>query len=460
MILGNIMAGGHYANGEIKNIGYNASNDINIYWHHKDKPEIIYYDNIVDGDLKSRSIDQSFDFLPLNDPCSYDVIIARDYDTKLLDYHGDLKSNRPYLSWHPSSSADTIGYNVYYNNNLIKEIRDIVAFGDLVSGVYDGIVRNQSYSITIGSNNKFTTTYSGGSINIRDKVPLGDNIFLDFASWTYKTGDIFNFHIGPRCNFLGPELANGYHIFEIKSVDRAGNLSTGISKTIFISQRPKAPRNIIAKWTGTEIELSWDQPADPSITGYNIYSNYSHVFGSLSDYCDVLLIDKTSTSRSHVFAPDILGDWMFYIQSINANGESDSIELVKLNTGVPTDTLIINPIVIELSLLPAGAFRAEFNYDHSEGPDCSEFLIFYSNSQMDIFTNLETNNYQDIVVIDKVEDGYRTYIYDIGASMSSVRFFAVRSSDGTIHSNNYDFYSINVDFSSPNPPSNIIGVPQ
>ena len=92
---------------------------------------------------------------------------------------------------------------------------------------------------------------------------------------------------------------------------------------------PDAPQNLRAVSTNTTITLTWDSPDDDSITGYKILSRTPATQSQLS----VLVDDTGAPGTSYVIEnldPDTI--YVFRVIAVNAHGESNNSNFVRLST--------------------------------------------------------------------------------------------------------------------------------
>ena len=92
---------------------------------------------------------------------------------------------------------------------------------------------------------------------------------------------------------------------------------------------PDAPQNLRAVSTNTTVTLTWDSPDDDSITGYKILSRTPATQSQLS----VLVDDTGAPGTSYVIEnldPDTI--YVFRVIAVNAHGESNNSNFVRLST--------------------------------------------------------------------------------------------------------------------------------
>ena len=104
-------------------------------------------------------------------------------------------------------------------------------------------------------------------------------------------------------------------------------LSTDAASTP--ASAPDALQNLRAASTDTTVTLIWDSPDDDSITGYKILSRTPATQSQLS----VLVNDTGAPGTSYVIEdldPDTV--YVFRVIAVNAHGESDNSNFVRLST--------------------------------------------------------------------------------------------------------------------------------
>ena len=117
--------------------------------------------------------------------------------------------------------------------------------------------------------------------------------------------------------------------------DRGASSSTTVSITILDvpptppSSPPAAPQNLRATSTNTTITLTWDDPADATVTGYKIISRTPQTEDRLS----VLVAATGSADTTYTvtgLAPDTI--YVFRVIALSEHDESDRSDFVRLST--------------------------------------------------------------------------------------------------------------------------------
>lgn len=474
-MLGNTLLGNLDSQGNLYNIDHNDDVQDTIVFESDFEDEDLRYALGLNTKLINITKSKSFAFVAEEGINSTEIELMRPEQTRLPDTKGnDPYGHRGYLSWSPSSSPDVVGYNVYLFDVLIDTLDDInihrqdyapastgAGLGRIsTAGSYEGAAINETFTITILANNRFETTqYAGKTFPILKQVYLGNNIYVSFHddATDYAEGDTYSYVIGPPTSYLSGILDNGANPFKITAVDSAGNESAPVTKTIAADKRPLAVSSLAASYDGFEITIAWDQPSDGSIDFYNIYSNYSHVFGQLTEKADVLFVAQSTAEPSIVFEPPVQGEWKFYVRGINAAGiESDSIRMATVNTLEGSSAIDVGePELIELTKLPAGGFSASFWFDGYAHRDVTAFNIYVANSET-LLNNLLAISAPTLSVTDSPQS-LKQYSVDIAGNGNSVRWVAIKSFGGGKESSNTDSYMIETDSGVPNAPSNLNG---
>ena len=135
-------------------------------------------------------------------------------------------------------------------------------------------------------------------------------------------------------SFTAPRVdANATVTFILTATDQHGATATDTVEVAITDvpagNPPAAPANLQATSASTTVTLTWDDPDDATITGYNIMSRLALTETDLS----VLVENTGSAGTTHTVTgldPDTI--YVFRVIAINEHGESGVSNFVRLST--------------------------------------------------------------------------------------------------------------------------------
>ena len=134
-------------------------------------------------------------------------------------------------------------------------------------------------------------------------------------------------------SFAAPAVgADATVTLTLTATDRHGAAASDtVTVTVLAGPPPAAPQNLRANsTTSTAVTLAWDDPGDPSITGYKILSRTPATQNHLS----TLVGDTGSPAASYVVEDlNPATVYVFRVAAINGHGESGLSNFVRLSTG-------------------------------------------------------------------------------------------------------------------------------
>ena len=246
-------------------------------------------------------------------------------------FNGAHSFNADISGWDVSRVTDM--FDMFYQTNAFDQnlgkwyivLDDAVIEGDNATGTVGGIAAQNSF---LGAQNPAYGIGSG--VDSASFEMDGASLRLKAVS-DHLTGDSYTVNVTSSGGFG----TNNFRILEV-SVKVSGILpATGTD----INQTPLAepavplvaPQNLRAASTDTTVTLTWDHTDDDSITGYKILSRTPATQSQLS----VLVDDTGAPGTSYVIEgldPDTV--YVFRVIAVNAHGESDSSNFVRLSTDV------------------------------------------------------------------------------------------------------------------------------
>ena len=213
-----------------------------------------------------------------------------------------------------------------FDQNLGKwyiVLDDTVIEGDSATGTVEIIAAQNSF---LGAQNPAYGIGSG--VDSASFEMDGASLRLKAVS-DRLTGDSYTVNVTSSGGFG----TNNFRILEV-SVKVSGILpatGTDINQTPLAEPTvpPEAPQNLRAASTDTTVTLIWDSPDDDSITGYKILSRTPATQSQL-----FVLVDDTGAPGTSYVIEDLDPDtvYVFRVIAINAHGESDNSNFVRLST--------------------------------------------------------------------------------------------------------------------------------
>ena len=244
-------------------------------------------------------------------------------------FHGAHSFNADLSGWDISRVTDM--YTMFHQTNAFDQnlgkwyivLDDTVIEGDNATGTVGRIAAQNSF---LGAQNPAYGIGSG-----MDSASFE----MDGASLRLKavsdrlTKDLYTVNVTSSGGFG----TNNFRILEV-SVEVSGippATGTDINQTAFAEPAvpPGAPQNLRAASTNTTVTLTWDHPGDDSITGYKILSRTPATQSQLS-----VLVDDTGAPGTSYVIEDLDPDtvYVFRVIAVNAHGESDNSNFVRLST--------------------------------------------------------------------------------------------------------------------------------
>ena len=292
------------------------------------------------ADLSSWSVSRVTDMYAMfNGAHSFNADISGWDVSRVTDmyamFNGAHSFNADISGWDVSRVTDM--FDMFYQTNAFDQnlgkwyivLDDAVIEGDNATGTVGRIAAQNSF---LGAQN---LAYGIGSgVDSASFEMDGASLRLKAVS-DHLTGDSYTVNVTSSGGFG----TNNFRILEI-SVEVSGILpttGTDIDQTPFVEPAvpPGAPQNLLAASTDTAVTLTWDIPDDDSITGYKILSRTPATQSQLS----VLVDDTGAPGASYVVEgldPDTV--YVFRVIALNAHGESDNSNFVRLSTDEASTT--------------------------------------------------------------------------------------------------------------------------
>ena len=244
-------------------------------------------------------------------------------------FHGANSFNADISGWDVSRVTDM--YTMFNQANAFDQnlgkwyivLDDTVIEGDSATGTVGIIAAQNSF---LGAQNPAYGIGSG--VDSASFEMDGASLRLKVVS-DRLTGDSYTVNVTSSGGFG----TNNFRILEV-SVKVSGILpatGTDINQTPLAEPTvpPEAPQNLRAASTDTTVTLIWDSPDDDSITGYKILSRTPATQSQL-----FVLVDDTGAPGTSYVIEDLDPDtvYVFRVIAINAHGESDNSNFVRLST--------------------------------------------------------------------------------------------------------------------------------
>ena len=292
------------------------------------------------ADLSSWSVSRVTDMYAMfNGAHSFNADISGWDVSRVTDmyamFNGAHSFNADISGWDVSRVTDM--FDMFYQTNAFDQnlgkwyivLDDAVIEGDNATGTVGRIAAQNSF---LGAQN---LAYGIGSgVDSASFEMDGTSLRLKAVS-DRLTGDSYTVNVTSSGGFG----TNNFRILEV-SIKVSGTLpttGTDIDQTPFVEPAvpPGAPQNLLAASTDTAVTLTWDIPDDDSITGYKILSRTPATQSQLS----VLVDDTGAPGASYVVEgldPDTV--YVFRVIALNAHGESDNSNFVRLSTDEASTT--------------------------------------------------------------------------------------------------------------------------
>ena len=239
-----------------------------------------------------------------------------------------------------SFNADISGWDVSRVTDMYTMFNQANAFDQNLGKWYivldDTVIEGDSATGTVGiiaAQNSFLGAQNpaygiGSGVDSASFEMDGASLRLKAVS-DRLTGDSYTVNVTSSGGFG----TNNFRILEV-SVKVSGILpatGTDINQTPLAEPTvpPEAPQNLRATSTDTTVTLTWDHPDDDSITGYKILSRTPATQSQL-----FVLVDDTGAPGTSYVIEDLDPDtvYVFRVIAINAHGESDNSNFVRLST--------------------------------------------------------------------------------------------------------------------------------
>ena len=287
-----------------------------------------------DGDLSGWDVSRVTDMSDMfSGADSFNTDISSWNVSRVTDMYAMLNGahsfNADISGWDVSRVTDMS--DMFYQTNAFDQnlgkwyivLDDTVIEGDNATGTVGRIaaqnsfLRAQNLAYGIGSGGDSASFEMDGA-SLRLKA-ISDRL----------TKDLYTVNVTSSGGFG----TNNFRILEV-SVEANGitpATGTDINQTAFAEPAapPGAPQSLRAVSTDTTVTLTWDSPDDDSITGYKILSRTPATQPQLS-----VLVDDTGAPGTSYVIEDLDPDtvYVFRVIAVNAHGESDSSNFVRLST--------------------------------------------------------------------------------------------------------------------------------
>ena len=294
------------------------------------------------------------------------------------------------LTW--NTVDDATSYNVYRDSSLL-ESTTTNTFTDttLADGTYlyevsavdaaGESTSKASVSATVNNEPPSAPTNLSASAN-------GSNVNL---SWD-EVNDATSYNVyrdssliaSPTANaFTDTALADGTYLYEVSSVDDAGESTSKASVSATVNNvPPAAPTNLSASVNTDSVNLTWDTVADA--TSYNVYRGSSLIASpSTNAFTDTALAD---------------GTYLYEVSAVDDAGESTSKASVNATVNNEPPSAPTN--------LSASANGSNVNLSWDEVSDATSYNVYRDGSLIASPTN---NAFTDTALADG------TYLYEVSA---------------------------------------------
>ncbi len=328
------------------------------------------------------------------------------------------------LNWNDNTEPDLAGYNVYRRQNTDNPYTKLNLYPVSVSEFRDYYVfNNQEYFYVIravDNTDNESDASSEVSATPSDQTPpfalanltatAGDGMIT--LNWSDSTDVGFNHYQIYRSTdggasydplvtstesfYIDTGLTNGntyyYYVTAIDNADNESANSNPVSAVPHDITAPSAPANVSAAFSGSAVNLDWDDNTETDLDSYRIY--HSENSGSNFVLLDTLSGNPPASLYSDSIDPADLGKTYFYfITAVDAEGNesifSNEVSATALASSVPAS-------VTDLAALAADSDQIQLNWT---GVTCEEYNIYRSTTGIDgLYSNIDTvttNSYLD-----------------------------------------------------------------
>ena len=294
------------------------------------------------------------------------------------------------LTW--NTVDDATSYNVYRDGSLIAS-PTTNAFTDTtladgtylyeVSAVDDAGESTSKASVSATVNNaapaaptNLSASASGSNVN------LTWNTVADATSYNvYRNSSLI---ASPTTNaFTDTALADGTYLYEVSTVDDAGESTSRASVSATVNNEPPtAPTNLTASANGSNVNLTWNTVDDA--TSYNVYRDSS------------LIASPTTNAFTDTALAD--GTYLYEVSAVDDAGESTSKASVSATVNNEPPTAPTN--------LSASANGSNVNLSWNTVNDATSYNVYRDSSLLESTT---ANAFTDTALADG------TYLYEVSA---------------------------------------------
>ena len=174
-------------------------------------------------------------------------------------------------------------------------------------------VVNDNGSVTLSWDAPGDDAVTGYRI-LRRRPTEGENTLLEYVGDTDSTAT----------TFTDTEVTAGIqHVYRVKAINSAsvGEQSNHVNVTPPAPQPPAKPTNLTGTVAHDRVSLTWDNPEDDSITGYQVLRRDTTVH-RLGEF--VVLVDDTGTAETAYVDSDVAagGNYVYRVKARNAAGLS------------------------------------------------------------------------------------------------------------------------------------------
>ena len=247
----------------------------------------------------------------------------------------------------PSSDASTTNHRVQGLTNGTQYVFQVRAVRGAVEGEASDEKTMTPVAVPAAPSNLTTVTFNakvvlnwaaaGSDSNIvkyRYRVKAGttfdatDDLWSDIPNSSKATDTLTLTSLTD-----GTNLINGTaYVLQIRSVNASG---LGIPSSE-ITATPKAvplkPTNLGATTVGLDVQLSWDNPSDSSITGYEVRYKQASSFASSDDLWTAVTGSDNSTTTHTVTVTETGKEYVFQVRAVNTAGDGEASDEKTIKT--------------------------------------------------------------------------------------------------------------------------------
>jgi chitodextrinase len=368
------------------------------------------------------------------------------------------------LSWNPSSSSDTVGYDVYQGSTILATVSETTygVVGLIPSTSYTFTIKAKDNSGNISSGTNITVSTLADTIapnNVTNLVASGILATSLTLSWTASTStDVVGYDVyngltklttvtGTTYNVTGLS-SNTNYTFTVKAKDGYDNIASGSSvsaTTAFVDTT--APNDVTGLTAGTatvnSIPVGWNLSSSSDVANYEVA--YSSNGGSTWTIASALV---NNSSTSYTITGLTTGTtYTIRVVAIDTSGNrSTGVTITKATASSATYTVSASPSSgtynttqnVTLSVAPSGATiyyttngsnptTASSVYSTPIAVSANTTIKFFAQDGSGNATSVQTATYTIDTVAPTVT------ISPVAGSYNSTQSVQITSNEGTIY---------------------------